>query len=148
MKPFAHSERGSVLVEFALVSSVALILMFGIMELGRALFTYHLVSNAARLGSRYAIVHGSDCSITLAGCAATTPAQIQTYVRNSSPGISSSSLAVTTAWTTGAACLGSPFKGSGCTVTVQATYTFTSIVPLLNMASIPMTSTSAMVVSQ
>jgi Flp pilus assembly protein TadG len=141
-------ERGSVLVEFALVSAVALTMIFGITELGRALFSYHLVSNAARLGSRYAIVHGSDCSITLAGCAAATSAQVQTFVRGVSPGVDPNALTVNTSWSTGPGCLGSPFKGAGCTVTVQASYQFTSVVPLLSLGTIPMASTSVMIISQ
>ena len=66
----SHHERGSALVEFAIASTVALTLIFGIVDFGRGLYTYHLVSNAARAGSRYAIVRGSAC--TVAGCPATS----------------------------------------------------------------------------
>lgn len=144
----ARGERGSTLVEFVLVSVVAMLMFFGIIELGRALFTYHLVSNAARLGTRYAIVHGSDCDLTLPGCAPATASDIQDYVRSVSPGVDPAALTVTTTWGTGSACLGAPFQGAGCTVTVRVAYSFVSVVPLLNLGVIPMASTSVMVISQ
>ena len=56
-----HSERGSAIVETAIVLNLFLVLLLGIMDFGRALYTYHLVDNAARIGARFAIVHGSDC---------------------------------------------------------------------------------------
>jgi Flp pilus assembly protein TadG len=143
-----HAERGSVLVEFALASVVVMSMLFGVIECGRAIFSYHLISNAARLGSRYAIVHGSDCSQTLASCSAATSAQIQSYVRSVSPGVNPADLTVTTTYAAGAACAGSPYMGAGCTVSVQASYTFRSALPLLNMASLPMSSTSTMAISQ
>jgi Flp pilus assembly protein TadG len=146
--PRGHFERGSVLVEFALASIVVMSMLFGMIECGRALFSYHLVSNAARLGSRYAIVHGTDCSQTLASCAAASSSQIQTYVRGVSPGVDPAALTVDTTYATGTACLGSPYEGSGCTVSVQVSYTFRSLLPLLDLAAIPMSSTSTMVISQ
>ena len=48
-----HAERGQVLAEFAVVSLAVLMMVFGIIDCGRALYTYHLVSDDARLGSRY-----------------------------------------------------------------------------------------------
>jgi Flp pilus assembly protein TadG len=143
-----HAQRGQALVEFTLVSMVALLVLFGIIELGRALYSYHLVSNAARLGTRYAIVNGSDCAQTLSGCSAASADTISSYVRAASPGIDPPALTVSTTWSTGPNCAGAPYQGAGCTVTVTASYTFSSVVPLLNLAHIPMSSTSSMIVSQ
>lgn len=143
-----HHERGQSMVEFAMVSTVFLMMLFGIIEMGRALYDFHLVSNAARLGSRYAMVRGSDCVKTLAGCSAATAAQIQTYVRSVSPGIPAGSLSVATSWATGTECLGSPFQGAGCTVTVTATYSFATVAPILGIGTIPMSSSSTMVIAQ
>src|SRR6202011_4519957 len=66
----AVSERGSALVEFAIASTVALTMIFGIIDFGRGLYTYHLVANAARAGSRWAMVRGNTC--TAAGCPVTS----------------------------------------------------------------------------
>ena len=141
-----HHERGAVIAEFAIVSTIVMTMIFGIVEFGRALYTYHMVSNAARIGTRYAIVRGTDCAQTMPGCTAATSSDIQAYVRSVSPVVDSNSLEVTTTWSNSPGCVDA--GGAGCLVTVTASYTFSSPVPLLNMASIPMSSTSQMVMSQ
>jgi Flp pilus assembly protein TadG len=48
--------QGAVAVEFALVASVLFIVVFGLIELGRALMVLHLLSDVARESARYAVV--------------------------------------------------------------------------------------------
>ena len=55
-----NSNKGMALVEFALVAFVLFIVIFGIVEMGRMLLVYTTLTNAARGGVRYAMVHGSD----------------------------------------------------------------------------------------
>ncbi len=52
------TERGSALVEFALVALQLCIAMFGVVEFGRMVLVTTTVANAARTGIRYAVVHG------------------------------------------------------------------------------------------
>jgi len=52
--------QGQNLVEMALTMPVILLLLFGIIELGRAFLIYSEVSNAAREGARYGVVHPGD----------------------------------------------------------------------------------------
>jgi Flp pilus assembly protein TadG len=52
--------RGATAVETAVVISVALLFVFGILEYARLLYFYHVADNAAREGARYAIVHTGD----------------------------------------------------------------------------------------
>jgi Flp pilus assembly protein TadG len=52
--------RGQALVEFALVLPVIVLLIFGIVDVGRAVFTYNTLSEAARQASRTAIVNQSS----------------------------------------------------------------------------------------
>ena len=51
--------RGSTLIEFALCAFLLVILLLSVVEMGRMILVYTTVTNAARAGSRYAIVHGS-----------------------------------------------------------------------------------------
>jgi hypothetical protein len=51
--------RGATVVEMAIVVSVFLTLVLGMLDLGIAVFRYHLLAQAARQGARQAIVHGS-----------------------------------------------------------------------------------------
>lgn len=52
-------ERGSTLVEFAIGATVFLTVMFGVIEFGRALWVHNALSDAARRGARYAVVHSA-----------------------------------------------------------------------------------------
>lgn len=52
--------RGLTMVEMALVLSVAMMFLFGILEYGRFLMVLHTTNNAAREGVRYAVVHTGD----------------------------------------------------------------------------------------
>jgi hypothetical protein len=51
--------RGQALVEFALVAPIFFLLLFSIIEFGRAVYYIQMLNNAAREGARYAIVHGA-----------------------------------------------------------------------------------------
>ena len=62
MKP-KHGERGASLVETVIVMGVLLALMFGIIDFGRALYTYSFVAQLARQGARWAIVRGANCTV-------------------------------------------------------------------------------------
>lgn len=49
-----HRERGANLVEFALVLFVLALLMMGVVDFGRAFYSYITITNAAREGARRA----------------------------------------------------------------------------------------------
>jgi len=156
------SERGSTLVEFALVAILFFTLFFGIVDFGRALYAYHFVGNAAREGTRYAMVRGNTC-ITLPDCNIQS-AQIQTYLAGLASGLNSSQLTASTTWpivaNSPSICSTSNNQNApGCTVQVSVTYPFNFIFPLMPTttctlgsppvtANICMTSTSQMVISQ
>ncbi|MGH9415581.1 MAG: TadE/TadG family type IV pilus assembly protein [Terriglobales bacterium] len=128
------------MVEFALVAPLVMALMFGMVEMGLALYTYHFVASAARQGARYAIVRGAKCDSWASACPASA-SDVQTYVRSLDPGaIDASSLNVTTSW--------SPDNSPGNRVTVTVQYAFGLNVPFISAATLTMHSSSQMVVSQ
>jgi Flp pilus assembly protein TadG len=49
------NEKGSTLVEFAIGASVFLLVMFAIIEFGRALWVHNALADAARRAARYAV---------------------------------------------------------------------------------------------
>jgi len=51
-----QNERGAAVVEFAIVSVVLLIIVFGVIELGILMFDKHILTNASREGARAGIV--------------------------------------------------------------------------------------------
>ena len=52
----ASRQRGVAAIEFALVSSLLFMLLFGITEMGRLLWTWNAAVEATRLGARLAVV--------------------------------------------------------------------------------------------
>ncbi len=135
----ATRERGSTLVEFAVVLTVLFMFLFGVMDFARALYAYHFVGDAAREGARYAIVRGSSCNSWVTACPAAA-SDIQTYLRNVPLGIKSSAVTVTTTWT--------PNNNPGSTVNVKVQYSFNFILPFLSKSAFTMSSASQMVISQ
>ena len=152
-------DDGSSMVELALASTVFLAMLMGAFQATIGLYTYSYLSEAAREGSRYAMVRGStSCTSTpsLSNCNATAD-QIQTYVRGHGyPGITGSQLKLTTTWfkpsanlpPTWSSCAGSGCNAPGNMVQVVATYAYALKVPFVPNSTINLTSTSKMVISQ
>ncbi|HEY1455823.1 MAG TPA: TadE/TadG family type IV pilus assembly protein [Candidatus Dormibacteraeota bacterium] len=55
VRPQPRLQRSQALIEFALVSPVLLLLLFGIVDIGRAIFYYDTLNHAAREGARTAV---------------------------------------------------------------------------------------------
>ena len=127
-----HSQ-GQVLVLTALLLTV-FIGFAGLAEMGRAVFDYNIVSSLAREGVRWASVRGS------ASGHAATDVNISDYVKSKASGMN---LTVTVTWTP------ANDNSPGKTVNVQVLYNFRSIAPvLLSLGTIPLSSTSHMVIVQ
>lgn len=50
-------QRGATMAEFAVVASVFFMIIFAIVEFGRLLYTHNALTDAARRGARYAVLH-------------------------------------------------------------------------------------------
>jgi Flp pilus assembly protein TadG len=137
-----HAQRGTAMVEFAIASSLMLMMLLGIIEFGRALYTYHTIENAARLGARWAIVRGSGCLDS--SCPATQDT-IKTYVLTQIPLLDPGSTTVTASW--GSPCTSTGPGQSGCAVSVTVTYDFSFDVPMIG-GSPQISSTSTMTVAE
>ena len=121
-------------MESALVFSVFLMLIFGLMDLGRMVWSYTLISHAAREATRYAIVHGS------ASGHVASQSQIKDIVKNSAVGLDPASLSTTVTFT--------PDQSTGSTAKVSVTYNFSPIVPYMPSGPIALKSTSQMMIFQ
>ena len=145
-------EEGSGLVEYAIIFTLLMLLLFGIAGFGHALYAYHFVSNTAREATRWAAVNGSTCANDGSCTAPATPADIQTFVTNHTPpGIDSSQIKVTPTWNPagsyGPSTCSTTSNGPGCTVEVTVSYNFHFIFPLISTSALPLSSTSEMVIA-
>lgn len=132
-------ERGSELVEFAVGVTTLLTISFGVMGFARGLYVYHGLCNAAREGTRYAIVRGSACTSWSSACPATAT-DVQNYVLNVPLGMNPAAMTVTPSW--------SPNNNPGSTVQVQVQYSFQFFYPFLPAPTYNLTTSSKMVISQ
>ena len=116
-----HSrERGQAVVEFAIAGTLALTLIFAVVDFGRALYEYDLVAQAARVATRYAIVNAATCATTTDYCKAAITAQLV-----AKPGIDPTRTTVTPLWQTNAS--GATCYDPGCTVMVSVAYVFSFV---------------------
>jgi len=110
-----RSSRGQGLVEFALVFPLFMLLLMGMVDLGRAVFAYNTITNSAREAARLAIVNQTEADITKRA------------------GDMSTSLAVTTnidwARPDGSAC--GAYKEIGCIVTIEIETDYRPITPVV-----------------
>ena len=68
-----HKERGAAMVEFALILPLLIVLVFGIIEFGRAFNANISLTHAAREGAReYAITQDASAGVAAATGAATS----------------------------------------------------------------------------
>jgi Flp pilus assembly protein TadG len=146
-----RAEKGSSIVEFAMASVILFTLIFGVMAIGLALYSYNVVSEAAREATRYAIVRGSACN-SFTNCNIDQTG-LQTYVQGIGfPGITPSSLTVAASATsaTGTICTPTlkPCNKPGNPVKVTVTYTFPLVIPFVPRRTLTMASTSQMTISQ
>jgi len=152
MRRTLRVEAGGSIVEFAMASIILFTLVFGVLAICLALYSYNVTAEAAREATRYAMVRGSACK-TLSNCNI-DQAGLQTYVRGLGfPGITSSSLTVAasaTSPTTGATCSSTltPCNYPGNRVQVTVTYSFPLVIPFVPSRTLTMSSTSAMYISQ
>jgi len=141
-------QRGSALVEQAIILPVMLALMFGAIDMSRALYTYHYVSYIARDATRWASVR-SNTSIN-----GSSVGQVQGYVSNVS-GMGLNSAAITSTTNYIAPVNGTPLcpggnanNKPGCIVQVTVNYDFRFIAPLIPGGGFTMSSESQMVITQ
>jgi len=140
-----RTDQGGVLVEFTLIAVMLVVVMLGIVEMGRMVLVYTTVANAARAGARYAIVHGAERTGTgvngPSGPGSTT--QVQTIVKDYAGAglLNVSNLNINVSYPNGTNTADSP-------VTVTVTYPYDPWVPYFSsLLNVTLGSTSEGVIT-
>lgn len=129
-------DDGSTMVEFALIAFTFIMVLLGVVEMGRLALVYTTMANSARAGTRYAIVHGGDLSSGASG--PNDSSAVVTTVKNfASAGLlNTANLTVNVAYPSGSNLAGSP-------VTVSVQYPYDPLVGFFNtLLSTNLSSTS------
>lgn len=132
MRVSAKWASGAAAVDFAIIALPLFTVLLGIMVFGSAIYSYTFVCTAARDAVRYAVVHGSRSS------SPATSTDITNVVLNEAEGLNTNNIAVSTTW--------SPNNNPGSVVSVQVSYTFQPMYPMLG-SSLVVSSSSQMVIS-
>jgi Flp pilus assembly protein TadG len=125
--------NGQGLVEFALVLPILLLVLFGVIDLGRAVYAYSTITNSARTGSRVAIVD-QDISIT---CTNTpVPARCAAARQAVALGIKASDVTVAFC-ASGEDCVSDASQvcttvAIGCDAVVTVPYVFKAVTPVIS----------------
>lgn len=102
------NRRGGVLLEFTLVGIPTIFAVISVFEMARGMWLYHTLDYAVTEATRYASVHGADCSRSPNACTITI-ANIATMIQQAGPGLIPSQMTVTL----------TPSAGSATTDTLQ-----------------------------
>ena len=148
----AHDDSGESLVSFAFSIVVLFGLIFGLVQICFAYYSYELISELAREGTRYAVVRGSTCETSTGSSCTVTASAVNSYVAGIGlPSIGGGTLTAATTYTgTGTSCAGGAgSEAPGCYVQVTVSYSFPYKVPLiLSSKPLTMSSTSKMLIIQ
>ncbi len=88
-----RTRRGSTLVEMTLVGIPLIFALISIFEIARAMWVYHTLAYALKEGTRYAIVHGINCT-TLPNSCGVTVGNIAAKIRDAGVGLDPNRLQV------------------------------------------------------
>jgi Flp pilus assembly protein TadG len=141
-----RGQRGQSLVEFSMVIPIIVLLVVAFVEIGRAVFAYNTIANAARQGARVAAVNQlpdvTDCDETrpvedpyephwsIIGCALATAAPL---------GITATNVVVSYAPPPDTSLTCSPTLHVGCIAAITVTYDYTVSTPFVNWIIRPFT---------
>lgn len=125
----SHS-NGQGLVEFALVFPILMLILIAVFDLGRLVFAYNDITNAARSGARVAIVNQT------AGVA-----QSATISQATSLGLASGDVTINYRKADLSAACPSPYQ-LGCVAEVEVQFAWTAITPIIGNIVGPVTVTS------
>jgi Flp pilus assembly protein TadG len=143
----AKGEDGQALIETAVSLPVLFALLFCFMELCLAFYSYDMISESAREGTRYAMLLSSTCTNSSGASCTATAAQVNTYVPGLGwPNLACGTMTVSTTYKTPAGGVGTNIVSNF--VVVQITYVFPITMPFVPKNSITLKSTSQMPIIQ
>jgi Flp pilus assembly protein TadG len=137
----ARSEDGQAIVEAAITLPIIVFFVFTMIEVCLVFYSYCMISECAREGTRYAVVHGSACETASNASCTKTAAQVNTYVQTLGwPNLGMGALTANTTFPSG--------QTQGNPVTVTVTYVFPINMPFLKKRNLSMSSSSTMYIIQ
>ena len=118
-------ESGQSLVEFAITFGILMAVVFALIEFALAFYSYGMISESAREGTRYAIVHGANCQTVSGASCTASAAAVNAYVSALGyPNLGGGSMTVNTTFPDGN-------QNPGSRAAVSITYSFPITLPFV-----------------
>jgi hypothetical protein len=138
----AKQRGGTSFVEFTLVGIPLIFVLVSTFELARGMWNYHALNYAVKEGTRFASLHGKDCSTSPNACTKTV-ADITQFILNNGAGLPSNGVTLTFTTAGGTiTCLASnclsnasvwppsPNNAVGSAIQISGTYLFQSAISM------------------
>jgi Flp pilus assembly protein TadG len=134
------TRRATTVPELAMVLPIVLVFLFGTLDFAQVMYAYGTVSEAARVGARYAMVHGYNSAAPVGPTA--NDATVASTVQTAALALNASQLTITSSWGAGDNAAGSP-------VTVTASYkVYLSVAGLVGLgSSVTVSGTTTMLIT-
>jgi Flp pilus assembly protein TadG len=137
-----QGEGGQAVVEIALALPIIVAFSFAMIELCLAYYTYCMISETAREGTRYAIVRGATCQTGSGGSCTASASTINSVVTHMGwPNLGNGALSANTTYPDGN-------ENPGSRVQVIVNYVYPYNIPFAPKGSLHMSSTSVMYIVQ
>jgi Flp pilus assembly protein TadG len=137
-----RGEEGSTLVEFAVTLPTLFAFLFCFINICLLLYSYEMISQSAREGTRYAMVRGASCPTSTNPTCEVTASQVNTYVSGKTwPNVAGGTITPNTTYPDGNEAVGSRVK-------VTVTYVFHFALPFVPNNSYTISSTSETTIIQ
>lgn len=142
LRRFVREDCGQSLVEFAITFSILMAFVFTFIEVCLMFYSYGLISEEAREGSRYAAVHGASC-VTAGGASCTVSSDsTSTYVKRLGyPNLAGGTTTVLTSFPDGN-------QAAGSRVSVTVSYAFPISLALVPRSAFTLSTSSTMTILQ
>lgn len=137
-----ENEQGQAILEVALALPIIAAFTLMMIEVCLAFYSYCMISESAREGTRYAIVRGSTCQTSSgASCTASASTINNAVTHLGWPNLGSGTLSANTTYPDGN-------ENTGSRVQVVVSYTFPYNIPFAPKGTLHMSSTSVMYIVQ
>ena len=129
----SDSTRGSALVEFAIAIPLFLLLVVGLVDLGRGVWARNSLAYLARGAVRYASVRSINSGDPA------TPQTVHDWIVTQNTGLNPADIAVTANW--------QPSNTPGSTVQITLDYDFVPVTKLIGVSDIPLSTSARLTIS-
>lgn len=142
LRQLSRDESGQSIVEFAITFTILMAFVLSFIEVCLMFYTFGMISESVREGTRYASFHGSTCTTASSLSCTATAATLNTYVTQLGfPNLAGGTMTVNTTFPDGSQAPGNHVK-------IAISYAFPITLALVPRNAVTMSTSSTMTILQ